>query len=159
MDKQSTQALIDSAAQKLSLHDICLNQSVFSLNESEIIHPGLQSEQITTLRIGEANSEITEVNPKNQPETLIYLMSYGIRVSLQNKDKSIDFATLDVIFQAAYNAAERLDESEQQAFSRINGIIHVWPYMRKHVHSTYTDAGFPAAILPMGQPRIEGITE
>lgn len=155
MNKKQKQALLDSCVSKLSLHNICLTNSQFELDEENIIHPGLQKEKIAGLSIGGISISVTEVTPRNQDDITIYLFAYTLVVSLKNEDESISFATLKATMQAAYRATQTLSADEQQIFGQLNSIVHVWPYIRQYVQSTFQNAGFQSIVLPMSQPHIE----
>ena len=57
------------------------------------------------------------------------------------------FVSVKATIELSYKMAAKFAEDELEAFAKINGIYHAWPYWREFVQSATTRAGLPPLTL------------
>lgn len=80
--------------------------------------------------------------------------SYQFEVKASDTDTGNGVFSIVVVYSLQYSLGELAVPSSDdlvllaQEFSKINGPVHVWPYVRELVSSMTVRMGFPALVIP-----------
>lgn len=77
---------------------------------------------------------------------LLSRVSFSIEVQ-QLGPPPLHFVSVKATIELSYRATAKFENEELEAFSRINGIYHAWPYWREFVQSATARAGLPPLTL------------
>ncbi|MGK0270568.1 MAG: preprotein translocase subunit SecB [Cocleimonas sp.] len=126
-------------AEVANLQNIFLKKSHFELFKSDVIKG-------SSLTI----STNLEHEFEGEKEDAYLKCKYGTSIKGTSPESEIIFS-LDVEFVAVYSLNEVLDWDESQIHMFMDKCVnlHVWPFLREHVHSISSKSNIPTVMLPL----------
>ena len=126
-------------AEVANLQNIFLNKSQFELFESDVIKGSSLTISTKLEHKFAGDKENSSLNCK-----------YGTSIKGVSPEKETIFS-LDVEFVAIYSLNEILDWDDDEIHMFMDKCVnlHVWPFLREHVHSISSKTNIPTVMLPL----------
>lgn len=86
----------------------------------------------------------------NKPALSVYV-ELGINADVVHPVRKAQRFILSAVFEVGYVIAPdaEADRSGLEAFARVNGLFHAWPYWREYVQNTMPRFGLPGFVAPL----------